>query len=89
MTDRIAPYTLELTLDEAQSLRWLADRYNYAECLWKNTDPDEQSPPVYIVSLTEPDAWAFRDAVQAEDGYLPCCGDELRDKITALLESIV
>lgn len=83
---RIAPYTLELTLDEAQAVTWLADRYSYAQHLYEAMRRTEAG---YQVALTEPDAWAFRDAVEAEDGWLPCCGGTLADKITALLERIV
>lgn len=87
-------YTMQLTLDEAQALMWLAERYNYAEVLWGAVeafdmfDPELPTRP-FVVTLSEPAAWNFADAVQAEDGYLPSCGGDLRDKITALLESIV
>ena len=83
-------YTLQLTLDEAQALMWLADRYNYAEALWDAAEEEFIGTATgYRIVLSEAGAWNFADAVQAEDGYLPCCGGPLADKITALLESIV
>lgn len=85
---RIAPYTFELTLDEAQSLLWLAERYDYAAVLWSHAQlSDDQSR--YTVAMTESDAWTFQGVVESEDGWLPCCGGTLADKLTALLESIV
>lgn len=89
---RIAPYTLELTLDEAQGLLWLASRYGYAEGLWNCTEVQEDESgniTGFRIAMTEAAAWEFRDAVEAEDGWLPCCGGTLAEKIAALLERIV
>lgn len=78
-------YTIRLSKSAMKSLRFIADRYLYAEVLIDGLYEDE--PGVY--RLSEATAWAFRDAVEEEDGYLPLAGGELQEAMTSLLDSIV
>ena len=79
-------YTLNLSDEEMDSLGFIADRYSYADVLWNALDPiDEEGN----YNLSESDAWAFAEAVEQEDGYLPLMGGALVDKVQKLLDSIV
>jgi hypothetical protein len=84
----MAAYRLTLTPDEVDSLCWLAGRYCYADTLWKimggvNDDGTMDA------DLAEHQAWEFQQAVEEEDGFLPCCGGTLAAKIMRLLDAIV
>ncbi len=79
------PYKLCLTKKERDSLRYIAERYDYAAVL----DTDLYKLPDGCYGLDERSAWAFEEAVEGEDGWLPLAGGKLRKKIEDLLEEIV
>lgn len=81
-------YQIALSAEEVDSLCWLVGRYHYAETLWKimggvNDDGTMDA------ELEEHQAWEFRQAVEEEDGFLPCCGGTLAAKMVRLLGAIV
>jgi len=81
-------YHLALTAPEVDSLAWLVGPYRYAETLWKirgGVDDDGAME----ADLAEHQVWEFQQAVEEEDGFLPCCGGTLATKIVRLLDAIV
>lgn len=81
-------YHLALTAPEVDSLCWLVGRYHYAETLWKilggvNDDGTMDA------DLFEHQLWEFQQAVEEEDGFLPCCGGTLATKMIELLQAVV
>jgi hypothetical protein len=81
-------YRIALTAAEVDLLSWLVGRYRYAETLWKimggvNDDGTMDA------ELAEHQAWEFQQAVEEEDGFLPCCGGTLAAKMVRLLDAIV
>lgn len=84
----MAAYHLELTAAEVDSLGWLAGRYYYAETLWKMMGGANDDGTM-DADLAEHQMWEFQRAVEEEDGFLPCCGGTLAEKIVRLLDAIV
>lgn len=79
-------YTTFLSANEVKAIRFLADRYGYAEIIRDALDSDTGE-----VVLSEADAWELKESVESgeDGGFLPCAGGDLRDKIEGLLLSIV
>lgn len=79
-------YEIDFSESEVESLRWLADRYSYAEIIWKATCPASGR-----CDLAEHEAWDLQSCVNdgVDGGYLPCAGGSLREKIDGLLNSII
>lgn len=82
------PYGITLTASEVDSLCWLAGRYHYAKTLWTIMGGVDDDGTMHA-ELSEHQAWEFKEAVEEEDGFLPCCGGTLAAKMIKLLESIV
>jgi hypothetical protein len=78
-------YRLRLSDKDFSALGYIADRYTYADVLYKALD--DQGDGTYC--LGEPDAWEFQSAVEEEDGYLPLAGGNLQSQMHKLLQEIV
>ena len=81
-------YCFALTEPEVDSLCWLAGRYRYADVLWKIMGGVNDDGTMNA-DLAEHQVWELQQAVEEEDGFLPCCGGTLAGKIMRLLDSIV
>ena len=81
-------YTINLTDDELASLGYIAGRYDYASILLSLLTP-VSCTEMGKFKLEEHEAWAIKEAIDNEDGYLPLCGGALAGKITNLVDSIV
>jgi hypothetical protein len=84
----MAAYHLALTAPEVDSLSWLVGRYHYAETLWKIMGGVSDDGTM-DADLSEHEVWEFQEAVEEEDGFLPCCGGTLATKIVHLLNQVV
>lgn len=81
------PYRLTLTAGDVETIAFVGWRYCWSSVLCRLVDEGENQ-------LTEPEAWAIREACEADTegghSYFPMLADcELRDKLHAFLESIV
>lgn len=92
------PYRLELAVGDVQTLRWLAD-HGYDAGLWDRLylehAPDECDHAdcrlPYLYSLSEPDTWAWVEAIAADPhAYLTCNGSQtLTNALRHLEESVI
>ncbi len=83
-------YSFPITAEEVNSLRYIADRYTYAEVLYNlGYTPNDDESDDGVIALTEGEAWEVQEACEAEDGWLTLMGGELKEKLETLLYSIV
>lgn len=95
-------YVVTLTDNEANTLAWLAARYETAAILWAHCEPanDDIVNGVYVeatehlITLSEPEAWRYVDELEGENGnpyqIIPTgAGGTLASKLVDLWESIV
>lgn len=89
-------YPYQLTIEseaELDALEWAGARWEGAHVLYGHLhvpeDWDGATFPV-VMGLAEHEAWAVRDAIEAEDaGVIPCLADALNGRIAAMLNSII
>lgn len=86
-------YRLTLSEGEYESLAYAAGRYESARVLYAALDGDDTfAEGDTVFTLSEPDAWAYREALAEEDGDLivpPLIGGSLAERLISLFESIV
>jgi hypothetical protein len=85
-------YHVWLSKSAHSGLYWIGNRYEYSDLLIKYLSPsedvdDHSGEGTYWLSETE--AWLVVDAIDNEDGFLPCAGGDLADAIVKLYEEVV
>lgn len=87
------PYEIELTKEEHHALAWLSSRYESAEALYgamqaKDEEWDSDNGPWPMTfTLAEHEAWEFQEALEHDEGMIPCFGS--MGKVYKLIEGIV
>ncbi len=95
-------YKLTLTKAENAALGWAANRYESARVLFDGMRAescegmsdtcDTDCDHAVTFAVSEPLAWEYRDALEAEDGspiVPPCIGGNLAEKLVILWNRIV
>jgi len=83
--NKMRKYRLKLEGYEYETIRFIADRYNYAQVL---LDVSEYDPETGICQISDSDAWKLVEAVSDEDGFLPLMSGKLYMKLMRLANEI-
>jgi hypothetical protein len=76
---------LFLSEAEMEQLERIGEKFSYAQLLWNITLPGG-NPGQYTVDPA--DAWAWKDAVDQDKGFLPLAQGELKQKLVDFYERI-
>ncbi len=96
-------YKLTLTAEEQAAFDWVGGRYpstgyDMSSLIWSTycgPAEDEDGREIHwgMMELTfnipENVSWQMIELVEQEDGYWPCFGDDLADKMQAFIDRIV
>lgn len=81
-------YILQLSASYADAIEWHGGRYLSSELLCRALvrDDDDTNPRI---ELSEPDAWALRQAWESEDCCLSCGSRDLNTLLDAFIGTFV